>query len=456
MPRFTSARSPSRGVNQAVVSDLQEQIAERKRYRCFNSCCLWCGASLLGLLNAVELIIGAVMIVYGVYYEANRFAPMWIYATMTAFGAGLISISVVSACSLQLSEFCICCCSCVLQLSGYLAPLLSISELAFGTILLTEKSNLKHWRQDELKNTTSKLAHFSLLTSGILGGTLIVLAMLALCRFKLTFRVAKLKRESLNYRLLVQRADDMEEGRGTDGGTPSRRDSIRTKYTNMRNKYRRAGWVPPAQRIANMEAKNKNSKTSEAFSSSPFATCVLKGAMKVQASSSNGHEAGEREHEWVNVNNDGSEQENQDQVAEGEKEKETTYNTFVIQVHDNISAHSWEVRVWSRQNCSCVLLFSFFPSCCLLVFMLTLFHNQSDVQTLLGVRRHVEARFSAQGVQKEGQIYRTSQEVSTTSASLYFFSLSLLAFLLKLPHDSLHFIHLKVHIWQRTSLNGPA
>lgn len=129
----------NRGVNPSVLTDLQEQISERRKTRCCNRINRCCGASTLGLINFVDLAAGCVLLVYGVYYEANGFAPLWLYAPMMSVGAALVAVAVISTCSLETSEACPCCCDCVLQMSGYISPLVCLTELVFGVLLLVRR-----------------------------------------------------------------------------------------------------------------------------------------------------------------------------------------------------------------------------------------------------------------------------------------------------------------------------
>jgi hypothetical protein len=169
----------SKGVDMAVVSDLESQIQERQRNRCCNRCHLCFGHGTLALLNFIDLAAGCVMLVWGVYYEANNFAPPWLYVPLLSLGATLVCIAGVSMCSLEATA-CACCCTCLLKLSGFVAPVLCTVELVSGAALLVracyfqehlrsrssdrlhipqaEIDKLQQYRQEELKLTVCKFA----------------------------------------------------------------------------------------------------------------------------------------------------------------------------------------------------------------------------------------------------------------------------------------------------------
>jgi hypothetical protein len=244
---MSERRAKLREFEKEELEALQEQIVARKSEQCWRQCRLSCNTNLCVLCASLELIIGLTVLVYGTYWLVDDYAPRW--AAIGAICAGALAVStcllaflgICSASETITSTNRFLCANVALTMSSNLGVLLILVECSFAGTLLVEKNKIAGSAEAIAEQSSgSPLAKLDLLSTGLMGYTLLGASGLALLRSAAGWQVAARREEGVAYKALLSQANEVEE-EILDVEKLEKRESVKMKYA-ARKKQNHERW----------------------------------------------------------------------------------------------------------------------------------------------------------------------------------------------------------------------
>jgi len=166
---------------------------------------------MLLLINVIDFIGGVGLIAFGAYVYDKKYAPDYVYITITAMGMFVLITTFYSTCGACCWNSCWACC--LYPVSAMMGILLCLGEITCGSLLIayhkkyTKWLNENHQKYNISESEVEQLKH-GLLTVAI---GLFALAFMEILRFCVSKRYKKGKRYDEAQQRMLDEHEDMEQ-----------------------------------------------------------------------------------------------------------------------------------------------------------------------------------------------------------------------------------------------------